>query len=40
MATAAILDVQIYRYLTVNMVERVKMHHSAKFGEDRSDSAL
>ena len=35
MASAAILDFENFKFLTVGAVKRVELHHCAKFGQNR-----
>jgi len=38
MAAAAIVDFKIFKFLTVETFERVKLHHRAKFRQNRSNN--
>ena len=40
MAAAAILDFENFKFLTVGAVQRVKLHHRAKFHQNRSKRGL
>ena len=37
MAAAAIVDFKIFKFFTVGTFERVKLHHRAKFRQNRSN---
>ena len=40
MAAAAILDFYNFKFLTVGMVKRAKVHHRAKFRQNRSNRVV